>query len=1215
MRVFSLLDFELKGANLIEASAGTGKTYTISALFLRLILEKALPVSKVLVVTFTRAATAELKQRLRNALVAAQRYCQTKTCEDPTLLALFEKALESCSMEGDEASAWVRFTARVNAALRGFDEAAIYTIHGFCQRAIKNNALLANSAFEMQLSANSDEIYESVIFDYWRQHLLNQPTVAKALQQCGMLPDADQSESRYRKSNVWKSALKQAIRAQGAQVEWEDFPTPLNANDIVRIQEIFQTQAMTEFVNELESALQIGKFNRNKIRNDDFFQKSRQAWLSVDVNKSIDVSARYLTSTGFETEVLSKLRKNQTIAISCPPECDELDALFVRAKNPSLVLAMRALKEFYECAPQLYREKQKSSDVTSFDDMLLSLNDALYAKGGLELAQALRTQYQAALIDEFQDTDAIQYGIFRRIFMEEADDNFVCFVGDPKQSIYRFRGADIQTYLTARHDIGNCRRFTLDKNYRSTGALIETVNALFTSDSSFGHDGKIAYEAVHCGNLNKRGLVRNGQEMKALSIVSVPKNSKPESVFELVTRQVVDYLSDENLFIDGKRVEAKDIAILLRSQDQIQGMQRALRACGVQSRVISKERIYDSDDAREVEAILRAVLNPRDLKSLKTALATRLVGCDALSVYRIGVDEVSSIDERQTLTYWLDVFTKYREDWEAHGAGFLMSRLIKEHETVKRYLSEVDGARRLTNLYHLIELLYAMSVEYRLPEALMENFGKLTQKVMDLDEDSPDALRMESDDNIVTIMTYHKSKGLEFPIVFLPCTYLLSTKQRAEKFNTFEEYESATGEKRISVAQTLRGVNKSLYHPDDVPLQEQHLAEQMRLFYVAVTRASRRLEIVDASVDASVTKYLIENDWSGLVERGLAEMETVEMFEDQKTASMEKVTTDNENLLSLSMQGRGHSWSMTSYSQMINRVDRLNDHHDEVVTPVKNSDVVQVLLDEGVDEGDIVFFPRGAEAGEALHQIMETIDFTSASTHQGMIDQAIERYFPNDERIDLYRRQAKQMLDSVLDVDLGDGWRLKDIGMASRVSEMEFLLAMDSAEIVSRLIERIRRENRPGYHFALVDGEHDAERIQGFLKGFIDLVVEVKGRYYILDWKSNFLSFGMPQCGGQVLNEFLMANYSKPAMQQAIQSHGYALQYLLYTVALHRLLKTRLGARYRYDEHFGGVFYLFMRGVRPNLNVDGMPCGVWSDRPSRELIEDLDAILKGEDRE
>ena len=1202
MQVFSLMDFKLEGSNLIEASAGTGKTYTISALFLRLILEKGLKVNEVLVVTFTRAATAELKQRLRNALVMAQRYNQTKACSDATLQALFEKALAVC---GEDA-----FASRVSTALRAFDEAAIFTIHGFCQRAIKTNALLANSAFELELSANADEIYEAVIYDYWRQHILNDEKLAKALQAMKMLPDADEQSSFQKPKNVWKDALKQALRSEGIPVEWHSFPEPWSEADLKRIHAIFSSESMTSYLAALQEVMNKGGFVRSGITKDPHvFETARQKWLEATIDKPIDQSAQILTSECCQGKLVSKLRKGFSIP-DCPFECDELDALYKRSDFVEVTPALKALKAFYEVAPELYRQKQKAMGVTTFDDMLYTLYDALHAPNGYDLASSLCGQYRAALIDEFQDTDAIQYGIFRQIFMKaHAKDSFVCFVGDPKQSIYRFRGADIQTYLTARDDIGEQKRFTLEKNYRSTADLIETVNRLFASDTSFGEDRNIVYESVRCGNDKKTGLKRGCQEMKALAVVTSSDEIKDQSAFDHVARTIVDYLSDETLTIDGARVEAKDIAILLRSQTEISAMQKQLQRYGVQSRVVSKERIYDSDDAHEVEAILRAALNPRDLKAVKTALATRIIGCDAMTVYRVGVDEVGVSDSRQTYTYWLALFQSYRDAWEARGAGYLLSRVMQEHQTVKRFLTESDGARRLTNLYHLLECLYDMSVEYRLPEALMENFGKMTQAVIDLEDESPEALRMESDDNIVTIMTYHRSKGLEFPIVFMPCVYKLSTTQSVNRFGTFEEYVDSNGIKRISVMQTRKPNASGLHHSNEASLQTQFLAEQLRLFYVAVTRASRRLEIVDESKNGVLTQYLINHEWERFVEAGLAE--PVVLTTDVNCSPLSREVEDERALLELPMPAREHAWAMTSYSQMINRIDREKDHHDEVITSIKNTDVVQALAEQGIDEDDLLFFPRGAEAGEALHEILETIDFTDRSKHDSVIEQTIERYFPNDESAVHYRAQAKRMIEALLNVDLGDGWMLKDIDRSARVSELEFLLSMRSVNVGARLIERIRREDRPGYRFAMADIEHDTHHLEGYLKGFMDLVVEVKGRYYILDWKSNFLSIAMPSGSAEPLNDFLIQNYSTEAMAQAIQSHGYALQYLLYTVALHRLLKVRLGERYDYDQHFGGVFYLFVRGVRTDLMVQGKPCGVWSDRPSRGLIEDLDAILGG----
>ena len=1199
MNVFSLTDFQLEGANLIEASAGTGKTYTISALFLRLILEKGLSVGEILVVTFTRAATAELKQRLRNALVAAQRYIQTNACSDATLRLLFEKAL---SMHGE-----ALFAARVNTALRAFDEAAIFTIHSFCQRAIKNNALLANSAFEMELSANANEIYESVIYDYWRQHVLKDEALAKILQALKMLPDTGEQVSFARAKNVWKEALQQALRNQGTPVEWPNFGEPLNQEDIERIHEIFAGSAMKEYLSKLETLqVQQGFHGRNIGSKPQCFVDAMAAWLEAKPGVPLKDEADRLT---FPTDVKFVLKKDYFMP-TAPDECYELKELYQRASKSYLAKATEAIRWFYKEAPELYRQKQKALGITTFDDMLFTLYDALHAPGGKELADALCRQYKAALIDEFQDTDAIQYGIFRQIFMKtQSDDSFVCFVGDPKQSIYRFRGADIQTYLAARDDIGEQNRFTLKKNYRSTEALINTVNELFASDTSFGADRKIAYQSVLSGNREKRGLMRGDEELKALAVVTAQDAMTDDSAYEHVAKTIVKYLRDESLMIDGARVQAKDIAILVRWQAEIRQMQRHLQRYGVQSRVVCKDRIYDTDDAREIEAILRAVLNPRDLKSVKTALATRIIGCDALTVYRIGVDEVQASDVQQTYGYWLSRFYAYREAWETRGAGYLFSRLIQEHQTVKRFLSETDGPRRLTNLYHLLELLYDMSVEYRLPEALMENFGKMRQTVIDLEDESPESVRMESDDNIVTIMTYHKSKGLEFPIVFLPCAFKLTTSQRTDKFNVFEEYENAAGKKRISVALMKAQGKSTPCHADFEPLQAHYLAEQLRLFYVAVTRASRRLEIVDSSQEGVLTQYLINHDWNRFVEAGWAEPIEISLNEACKPLDDRPSDVTPGALANLAMSGRDHAWMMTSYSHMINRIDRENDHHDEFIAPIKNADVVQALFEYGVDEDDLLFFPRGAEAGEALHQMMEVIDFVDGSEHEAQIAKAIDRYFPNDEKAPHYREQAKRMVNALLNVDLGCGWKLKDIDRSARMSEMEFLLSMRTVDVGSRLIERIRREMRPGYRFSMADGGYEHNQLEGYLKGFMDLVVEVKGRYYILDWKSNFLAVEMPVLSNDVLNDFLVKNYSGSSIEQSVQSHGYALQYLLYTVALHRMLKVRLGEEYDYEKHFGGVFYLFVRGVRPGLTVDGKPCGVWHDCPSRALIEDLDAIL------
>ncbi len=1204
MRVFSLENFQLHGANLIEASAGTGKTYTISALYLRLILEKGLPIAEILVVTFTRAATAELKLRLRDALVAAQRFIQTGQCADETLVRLFERAIGVCAQKAGNDGRSL-FLLRVEEALRAFDEASIFTIHGFCQRVIKNNALLAQCEFDLELVSNQDELYESVIYDYWRQHILPIPHLAQALQAQKMLPDESSN------NNVWKQALKEALRNSDAIVDWLPIPSALTSEDVERIHFIFDSQPLKEYLAHLDSLLESKGFNQRSAwaKNPLAFQEAYQAWMSLGADEALGEEARRLTRAFYDEELTQKLKKGFQIN-DYPTMLDELDVLYERSKASSTESrCLMVLRDFYEKAPELYRQKQSLLGVTTYDDMLLGLLDALKSRNGEALARALSKQYRAALIDEFQDTDGIQYGIFNRIFMQkDSSDTFVCFVGDPKQSIYRFRGADIQTYLSAREDIDVERRFTLDKNYRSTSPLIDVVNRLFSSETAFGHDGKISYQPVQCGNLTKTGLMKDGKALSALKVTMLRADDQKQKVFEYTAKQVADYLRDEKVEIDGRRVQAKDLAVLVRSRDQVQSMQHALRSLGIESRVVTEESIYDSVDAQEVLAILRAVAKPRDAGLLKTALATRIFGLDAQTIYQIGVDEVGTADVRATLFYWQSRFDAYRELWLRKGAGFLLTHLIDEEKTLDRWLSDLDGSRRLTNLYHLIEELYAMSFDYRQPEALLENFGKKAQTLTEVDEESADVLRMESDDNIVTIMTYHKSKGLEFPIVLLPMVHDLKVVQNDNLYRKFEAYVDDHDGKHISVAQVRRPKTISLYHPNLEPIREQFLAEQVRLFYVAVTRASRRLELIDGQQKNSVVNYLFNGQWESMVEEGLAEP-IVELMIDDESLELQAPLKEDVELIELATPARHHAWKMTSYSNMVNRIDREKDHQDEVSPSLSNNEVIAMLASAGVDQSDIIFFPRGAEAGEALHLLMETIDFTDSRSHAEKTLSAIERYFSGNAELERYCVSAGRMVRDLLDTDLGQGWCLSEIDASKRISELEFLMSMQSAN-ATRLVQRIRAEGLPAYQVGIAQAE--TENLFGYLKGFMDLVVEHDGRFYIIDWKSNFLTSAMPQ-PQEGLTSFLQANYSQSSMCQAIVDHGYALQYLLYTVALHRMLRQRLGEQYSYEQHFGGVYYLFVRGVRANLiDSEGKPCGIWYDRPSRELIEELDAILGAE---
>lgn len=1202
LKEFNLQNFELDGVNLIEASAGTGKTFTISSLYLRLVLERAIPVAKILVVTFTKAATAELKERLRQRLLQAQMVLGGYEQADPVLQALLQQALSKECSQGDEVSAKETLSLRLEQALLAFDDAAIFTIHGFCQKLLKNNALLTGQNFDGKILPDADELIHKTTLTYWRQTLLKQPRLAQALQRVQFLPD----------HRIWKKALNYALNDQKTQVQWPIFE-PLTESDIQEIQDTLDSELFTNFCQQFQDWVEKDGLNKRYLigQNPNVFFEAVQQWRQLQPGQALSESAKKI--------FIDKkwLKKGVSANFSEPTFFETFQRWYERSQSSSdMMLALESIKDFYQQAPQLYSEILEQADGLSYDDLLRGVQQALGGGENTDLMKAVQQQYQAALIDEFQDTDAIQYEIFKSLFMNEQaliDNLFVCFVGDPKQAIYHFRGADLKTYLNAREDIeslpqGRC--FTLTHNYRSNYQVLEAINGLFCSDNAF-KNSRIVYQPVQCGNLSKPLIQKQGKNTPALVVSCLQGDTAPE-VYRLAQRltakKILEFINPQSsMTLNSRAISAGDIAILMRRNDEISDMQRFLRSYGIESKVVTNENIFQSVDAQEVTAILRAVLMPTNIRFIKAALSTRMMGLGGEQIATIGLDDISGNDGVLNAYGWIEKFREYKQQWQKKGAGYLIHSITQESGYAQRVLKNIDAARRLANLDHLCEILYEMSTRFRRPEALFEHFNASeTEQEEDIDAN---ALRLESDENMVTILSLHRSKGLEFPIVIIPYAYQMTFNNTVS--DNLQDCEK-NGQKVIVVKTNNKDIDKA---NDTEALKQESEQETLRLFYVAATRASSRLEVFDTDnkrLQNNVLKHLLpQQGWLGLGEK-LGEAMSVSTYEEESVQDLthtQKSSATGYLWPQLPTPNRKPAWEVTSYSGLVSHFDSERTHVDDIMTSLQNNTMaIQMLQNLGIAADDWLLFPRGAEAGEALHEVLEKVDFGNDEHWDRVIALVLARYFPNCENPDQLHRQIRAMLNTVLHTDLGLGWSLSEILWTHRISEMQFWLTMQRADSAQRVIAAIERKKRPGCRLSHLLRESE-NAVESFLKGFIDLVFEHEGRYYIVDWKSNFLAGeALSECSE--LSDFIGKNYAREALEKAMNQHSYGLQYLLYCVALHRLLKLRLGKEYCYETHMGGVFYLFLRGVREAMKDEqGNPLGVWYDRPPEQLIKELDLLL------
>ncbi|HSN32986.1 MAG TPA: UvrD-helicase domain-containing protein, partial [Ideonella sp.] len=804
----------LAGTTLIEASAGTGKTWAICGLYLRLLLEQRIEVPRLLVVTFTNAATAELRERIRARLAETLAALREGGAGDPFVVALLGALRER---GGSDES----MRQRLQQALHEFDEAAIFTIHGFCQRALADAPFAAGLPLAQQAIADDGELRLAVVRDFWRRRIAGDdalpPLLAAQLLRCKDNPER------------WARLLARRVAKPLSRVVWPtgiDAPAAVDADALAAAfaaaRAEWQRDAVVDIVREALPRLNGNVFRPATV------DAAAQGWDALFTAAELPIALP--DRLDLFTPARLKPKKNQA-----PPRPHPFFAAAGRlheacgAAGATLALhRLRLLRELLDTGPRELRAAKRARRVAAFDDLLFDVFERL---GEAAFAAALAERFPAALIDEFQDTDPLQSAIFRAVYGGRAAPLFL--VGDPKQAIYSFRNADLHTYLRSR-DAAQAR-FTLSDNQRSSPALIEALNALFGANRrAFMLPGLEATPAT-VGARPRKAFADASAPRAALQLWSLPDAEPLDKPAAL--RRAMDACAGEiarllgaaqrgAVLHDGRPLAAGDIAVLVRSHAHGAAMRRALAALGVGSVELSQASIYDSPDAEEVERVLLAVLEPARERLLRAALATEAMGRDAAALDALGSDEAA-------LLAVVTRFAGYRASWLARGVGVMLREWMAGEGVAARLLGRPDGERRLTNLLHLAECLQEAAEVHAAPEALLR---WLQAERRARRGDDAVQLRLESDRHLVQIVTIHKAKGLEYPIVF--CPFLCDGHAGAPPNGTEgREYHDDAGEPVIDF-----GLAEDPAVKRRIALER--AAESLRLVYVALTRAVQRCYLV-----------------------------------------------------------------------------------------------------------------------------------------------------------------------------------------------------------------------------------------------------------------------------------------------------------------------------------------------------------------------------------
>ncbi|NWG30932.1 MAG: exodeoxyribonuclease V subunit beta [Rhodocyclaceae bacterium] len=1145
----SPLEVELRGMRLIEAGAGTGKTWTLAALMLRLLLEEKIEIGQILVVTYTRAASGELRGRIRKRLIEALAAFETGSSQDEYLQALIGRH------EVTEAK------ARLRLAIESFDTAAIFTIHGFCQRALGEAAFVAGQPFERELIADQSELLAEVARDAWRKQM-----AAATPLWAQFLIDTLQGPRGL------VARVKDHLGRVGAQVA---MPEAVDRLAIERELMASWADARALWQNEaaaLHAWLKRARLKRNiypaaKI---DGAVATATAWFAEDLPLLPLPEELFLLTR-------QKIEQGRTKESPAPesPFFVAMEELWQVAEHfqSACDLALRRLvAEFLgEARVQLAQRKQQSG-LQSYDDLLIALAAALDGPAGGRLIESLRARYRIALIDEFQDTDTLQLAIFTRVFGSETHP--LIFVGDPKQAIYAFRGADVFAYLAARAR-ADAIHALLD-NRRSDKPLLEALNALFARPLPFLLDD-LPYEPARAAEAERTPCVieDDGAPLtlwtmeKPAAAKSFTKELAHAMAAEAVASDIARLLklaAEDRAKLGERRLSGGDIAVLVRKHHEGDLVREALKRRGIPSVSGGGGSVWASEEAEEIERFLLAVAQPSREALVRAALATVLLGVDAAQLAAWREDDLA----------WSERLERFHDDGlllRERGFMAMWRRLLRRENVVARVIRRPDGERRLTNYRHLAELLQAAEHQAALDA---EGLARHIADQRSAPESEESLLRLESDADLVRIVTQHAAKGLQYPIVYCPFLWL-----GPEEKNDWPLLAHRDGAALLDFgspeAQALARV-----------AEREAAAEELRLAYVALTRAEHRCvviwgktnncarsplawllfgprEAVDGDPREWLAQWLESNDESG----ALRELEA------QLGGALRVLPLPTDGVGSLPVEAERPEWQarrfvgripppwqVKSFSSLAARLaeEAQSADHDALMpwgavppAPTFRSEVAPggtSHIPSAPTFDDIRQFPRGARAGSCLHALFERIDFQRPQTAGPIAAAVLAEY----GYAPAWQPALERLVEDVLATPLAPaGFRLADIPAAARIAEMEFTFPLDSPA-----------------------GQ------AGYMKGFIDLVFEAHGRWYIIDWKSNALE-----------------DYGPASLVEAMRFHRYDLQLRIYAAALKRALALR-EPHSDWETAFGGVFYLFLRGMKP-----GSSEGVFFARPTLAEIENF----------
>ena len=1127
---FDAKSVPLSESNLIEASAGTGKTYSIALLVLRLILEKRVPVKDILMVTFTKAAVAELKDRIRLFIRDAYKVSLLQEIEDDNIMTLVIQAIETSDVQ------------TVNHLLRDavllLDEISVLTIHSFCQQVLNEYAFETDQLFGAQMVPDMSPIVEKELNKFWRRQITTlHPALLQRLWSEGMrtrMQKILQEHMSGRKYLGYDETTDYSVSSQ-LQDDWMKGYTRLcEENDAakkVTEEYIYQHQA------DIATA---AKKNHNAKKAFEPLLPDAAAFIqALKEKKNGSKPPAYIHE--LFGDIIELIVKQEALETAIDDYLNTIHHWLTCFAISKVVTGVHAY--------------MSRNNMLGYDDLIVNLHKALVQRDNPTLVERMREKYKAVFIDEFQDTDRQQYEIFNTAF---GTDTILFYIGDPKQSIYAWRKADIYTYFEARNSVQHL--YSMNHNFRSSATMIQAMNTFFKPTPDFdtfcfsNQQDSIDYIDVESPEEQRKGLLYHGEQQE--TPITIYESKTKQEIPNGVAAQVTQLLVDPAFRItkpngSSRSVTPEDIGILVRTGKEGLDVKNELAKYGIPAVLIDEVKVFNTPEAIEIFYLLEAIESP-ERSTINRSLLSPLTG--------FSVDDMLHLDDEVVYA----CFMKYRELFDKDGVYAALMAFLADFNvrTTLLKIRNENGERILTNLLQLTEIVHQVQSRRNLSLRDLISWLKRGIDGMDIPGDEF-AQRMESDESAVKIVTIHKSKGLEYNIVLAP--YLDFTERKNDDFVSFrdpvsgEYYSAEQGRQSEEQLQAYR---------------DQQEQENRRLVYVAITRSVYKCYIYNNQRESKSTLKVFVNELRKIVTPDIQLLEQLPEMPDERYKEQQLPQRQAKRSGEVYFHLEQENWRKMSYTMLSSKQEHKNLPYTETLTDPYDQFIFNTLK-------------RGAKTGNLLHFIFENISFTDDTKWEYWVQTAIDRYVPGQEEV--YKPMLLQLIQHVVGVQLGVGeshFSLSSIGWEKRLAEFEFdfPVGLFQPQVLQQLSDENVSINVRRF------SDYSQQELEGIMNGKVDLFFEHKGKFFVLDWKSNYLG---PD----------IESYNSGALGAEMNNNNYHLQYLVYTLAVKKYLGTRL-PHFDYDRHFGGVIYLFLRGIRQESTT-----GIFTVKPARATIEEMERLL------